>query len=122
MTLFDYLKINASELTLYFVTKKKITKLHGEFFEDPTPTDCISFPIDDEHLGEIFICPAVAIEYASKKNLDPKRETTLYLIHGLLHLIGYDDLEPKTKKAMRAKEKRCMGHLDRVKIQLKCYH
>jgi probable rRNA maturation factor len=106
-----FLKIECDEVSFYFVTQKAISKLHEEFFQDPTPTDCISFPIDKDHLGEIFVCPATAISYAKKKKLDPYKETSLYVIHGLLHLLGYDDLKEKARRAMRKKEKSCMRHL-----------
>jgi len=107
----EFLDIHCSEIGIYFVTEKEISKLHDEFFQDPTPTDCISFPLDKEYLGDIFICPSVAIAYAEKHSLPPLKETTLYLIHGVLHLIGYDDLSPKDKKKMRLMEKKCMDHL-----------
>ncbi len=114
-----FLKIPFEEVSVYFVSSKRIAKLHERFFQDPTPTDCISFPIDENHLGEIFVCPAVAIDYAKKRRANPYRETALYIVHGLLHLIGYDDLEKKAKETMRKKEKSCMRHLDRLKIFLR---
>ncbi len=108
----NYLKISHKNLSVYFVTKKKISQLHETYFQDPSPTDCISFPMNDEDdLGEIFVCPRIAMEYAGKKNLDPTQETLLYIIHGILHLIGYDDLEEKQRRAMRKMEKKCMAHL-----------
>lgn len=106
-----FLNIQCEEISVYFVTEKSIAKLHEQFFDDPTSTDCISFPMDNVHLGEIFVCPSVAIAYAKKHNLDPYHETILYVVHGILHLIGYDDLDPKSKKKMRAMEKKCMDHL-----------
>jgi probable rRNA maturation factor len=106
-----YLQVSYEELSLYFVTEKEIRRLHAKFFDDPTPTDCISFPLGDGHLGEVFVCPAVAQKYAKKRDLDPYEETALYIVHGLLHLIGYDDLEPKARRAMRKKEKSCMRYL-----------
>ena len=116
--LLSYLEIPYEEIAIYFVSEKQIASLHDRFFQDPTPTDCISFPLDNRHLGEIFVCPAVAIRYAKKRGLDPYREMALYLIHGLLHLIGYSDLEKKEREMMRKKEKSCMRHLDRVRIKL----
>src|SRR5438105_4062409 len=93
----SFLQVDCKEISIYFTSVQTISDLHLQFFNDPTPTDCISFPIDKDHLGEIFVCPAVAIEYAKKHNLDPINETILYIIHGILHLIGYDDLEPNSK-------------------------
>lgn len=106
-----FLKVDCKEISIYFTTVKTISELHQQFFNDPTPTDCISFPIDQEHLGEVFVCPSVAIEYAKKHAIDPLQETILYMIHGILHLIGYDDLDPASKRLMRRMEKKCMDHI-----------
>jgi probable rRNA maturation factor len=111
-----YLGIAPQEVSLYFVSTKMISDLHLQFFNDPATTDCISFPLDSSTLGEVFVCPKTAIDYAAKNNLDPYEEVKLYIIHGLLHLIGYDDLEPKKRSLMRKKEKSCMGQ---VKVQLR---
>jgi probable rRNA maturation factor len=92
------------EVSIYFVTQSKICELHEEFFQDPSPTDCISFPIDEAHLGEVFVCPKAALSYAK-----PYEELSLYVIHGLLHCLGFDDLEPAARRMMRKKEKHCMA-------------
>ncbi len=110
--IFSFLQIDCKEISIYFTSIQTITELHLQFFNDPTPTDCISFPFDKDHLGEIFVCPAVAIEYAKKHNLDPLKETILYVVHGILHLIGYDDLDTSSKQKMRRMEKKCMDHID----------
>jgi probable rRNA maturation factor len=111
LSVLDYLDAPCKEISIYFVTRRAIGKLHDQFFQDPTPTDCISFPLDQTHLGEVFVCPWVAKNYAEKKNLDVYEETSLYVVHGLLHLLGYDDLEAKARRVMRKKEKSCMRHL-----------
>lgn len=107
------------EVAIHFVDTKKITDLHDQFFNDPTPTDCISFPMDtpDENspytmLGEVFVCPKTALDYAKKHSVDIYEEVTLYVIHGLLHLMGYDDISISKRKLMRAAEKR---HLENLK-------
>lgn len=111
--LFSFLSISCEEISIYFVTDEEISQLHAQFFNDPTPTDCITFPMDALYLGDIFISPAAAIRYAPE---DPQEETVLYIVHGLLHLVGYDDLLPKKRRTMRKMEKRCMDHLKEVKI------
>lgn len=111
--LLSYLKIETEELSIYFVSSKKIASLHFRFFNDPSPTDCITFPIDSSFLGEIFVCPEVAIQYATKQGLDPYEETALYVVHGLLHLAGYEDRTAEKRRVMRKKEKSCMGELKR---------
>lgn len=114
--LVDYLRISTNEISFHFVDKKVITDLHKKYFDDPTETDCITFPISDDGsdyhiLGEIFICTDVAIEYAKKNEIDPQDEVLLYMIHGLLHLIGYDDIDKKDRTDMRKKEKSCMDYI-----------
>ncbi len=113
-SLLDYLGVDCEEIAIYFVSEKQISDLHGRFFNDPSPTDCISFPIDEQSLGEIFVCPKTALSYAAKKGLDPYEETSLYIVHGVLHLLGYDDLEEKARRSMRKKEKSCMRHLSKL--------
>lgn len=114
----------ADELIIHFVDAEKICQLHDEFFQDPTITDCISFPMDQDRsfgyqlLGEIFVCPKQAILYASENQLDAYSEATLYLIHGILHLLGYDDIEPSDEKIMRAKEREIMAGLKANNILL----
>lgn len=127
--LLQELKIYTDEVILHFVTKSKMGKVHEIFFSDPSPTDCMSFPIDPplkekstkaHHiLGEVFVCPQVAIEYAEEENLDPHMETTLYVIHGLLHLLGYDDLDPISRKEMRKMEKKCLKLVEHFSVQPK---
>ncbi len=113
------------EVNLHFVTTCVISSLHEEYFSDPTTTDCISFPIDgpekrDGHhvLGEVFVCPQTAIDYCKKHGGDPSQETTLYVVHGLLHLLGYDDLSEKEKRKMRTAEKRHMKNLIKKNLSL----
>lgn len=109
-------KRKAESVIVYFVTKKKISALHQEFFDDPTPTDCISFPLDEKDLGEIFVSPKAALEYVKHSKGDVYEETTLYLVHGLLHLLGYDDLSDAEEEKMRLAEKR---HLEKLKREKK---
>ena len=116
--LLAHLKVRCDEIDIHFVTKNAIAKLHEEHFDDPTPTDTISFPLDETHLGIVFVCPAVAKEYAAAHNLDPTAETTLYLIHGILHLLGYDDLTPKDRRRMEQKERACLRFLASRELNL----
>lgn len=104
------------EVSLYFVEKKAIKKLHQDYFNDPSSTDCISFPLDGPEeqyrvLGDIFVCPEVAMEYTQKNGGSPLNETYLYALHGLLHLFGYDDIEEKDYLLMKEKEKLHMENL-----------
>jgi probable rRNA maturation factor len=112
------------EVGIHFVNALRISELHAHYFDDPTLTDCISFPIDKDSnspyrvLGEVFVCPKVAMEYAAAHAKDPYEEVTLYLVHGLLHLMGYDDIEDRDRRQMRAAEKRHMKNLQQLKLYL----
>lgn len=119
-------KASCDEVSCYFVTPKVICQLHDEYFQDPSLTDCISFPMDDTEqipglriLGEVFVCPQTAIEYAAKHEEDPYTECTLYIIHGLLHLLGFDDLNTKDKAQMRKAEKKHLLNLKKLNLILK---
>jgi probable rRNA maturation factor len=125
--LLEKLDVHTDEISLNFVSKKRMGIVHDEFFSDPSPTDCMSFPIDPPSetkiphhvLGEIFVCPKVAIEYSEENNTDPYTELTLYVLHAILHLIGYDDIDPEDRKEMRVMEKECLSIVAPFSLKIK---
>jgi probable rRNA maturation factor len=125
-TLISFKKLSIQELEVHFITDKAMKARHQEIFSDPTSTDCITCPIDDPYdktnpycvLGSCFICPKTAINYAQAHEKDPYLELSLYCVHCFLHLIGYDDIDPKERKKMRNQEKICMNHLIEKKATL----
>lgn len=126
-TFLEIYQIHCNELSVFFVSAEEICTLHQDFFNDPSLTDCISFPIDLEMeandiyrvLGDIFVCPYTAIEYATLNGGDPFFETTLYLVHGLLHLIGYDDTTDELAAQMRQEEQKVLTCLKERGLMLK---
>lgn len=117
-------KQKADEVAICFVGTKEMCALHEHFFDDPSLTDCISFPIDDKEekhyrvLGEVIVCPKVALAFVEEHGGDPYHETSLYIIHGILHLLGYDDIKEKDRKKMRAAEQRVIRYLKAKKLLL----
>ncbi|WP_438482479.1 rRNA maturation RNase YbeY [Oleiharenicola lentus] len=105
------------ELSLVFVTDKKIAQIHADFMDDPTATDVITFEGDSAAslAGEICVSADTAFNYAREHRRDFATELTLYIVHGWLHLAGYDDLQPAKKRRMRAAEKRAMALLSAAK-------
>ena len=93
-------------LSIAFVSKMEIARIHEQFMQDGTVTDVITFPGDrDEGLaGEICVCPEVALDYARKNDLPFNQELSLYLAHGYLHLCGFDDQDQTQRDAMRDAE------------------
>jgi probable rRNA maturation factor len=84
---------------VYLVSSVKIARLHRDFLDDPTPTDVITF----EH-GEIFVCPAVAERQRGVEGLSLQDEVLTYIVHGLLHLCGWDDHVPADYEKMRRRQ------------------
>lgn len=124
--IFDEKSVSCDEISINFITEKEISELHDEFFDDPTPTDCITFPIDDiddvsnyKILGEIFVCPQVALSYSQQHLLDFEEELTLYVVHGILHLLGFNDIEEGERKVMREQEAFCMKLLKENQLILR---
>ena len=101
-------KIPPGELSLVFLTDPALARLHADFLDDPTTTDVITFAGDPGFgvAGEICVSADTAAAYARKHRRDFSAELTLYLVHGWLHLAGYDDLVPAKKRRMRAAEAR----------------
>lgn len=107
------------EVAIHFIGTKAMCQLHGKYFNDFSLTDCISFPMHNTFdlgystLGEVFVCTQVAFAYARKWGSDPYQEATRYMVHGLLHLLGYDDIKKKERSYMREAEERLLGHLQK---------
>jgi probable rRNA maturation factor len=100
----------AGELSVVFLTDPALAALHEDFMADPTTTDVITFEANPaaNSAGEICVSADTAKNYAKEHGRDLARELTLYVVHGCLHLAGFDDLEPAKKRRMRAAEKRAM--------------
>ena len=96
------------ELSLAFVSDPALAKLHEKFFDDPSITDVITFEGEPAFgvAGEVCVSVDTAQRYAAENGRGFSEELSLYVIHGWLHLAGYDDLKPELKRAMRRAEAR----------------
>jgi probable rRNA maturation factor len=93
------------EIGVYFASRKEITKLNERFLGHEGPTDVITFDYGGHMLhGEIFICPSEAVIQAKEFGTTPQMELVRYVVHGLLHLRGYDDRTPAQQKKMKRAE------------------
>lgn len=103
------------ELSIVFLTDPALAQLHADFMGDPTTTDVITFEGDPAvgAAGEICVSVDTAATFARAHGHDFSRELTLYLVHGWLHLAGYDDLVPSKKRFMRRAEARALELLTR---------
>lgn len=99
------------ELTLTFVDVAEITELNGRYMGREGPTDVLSFPMDDEPvdgvptlLGDVVISPAVAAGQYADHAGTLEDELALLVVHGILHVLGHDHVEPDETAAMRERE------------------
>ena len=97
------------EISLAFVDNPTIHQLNKRYLQHDEPTDVLSFPLSEPRsgrlAGELVIGVEVAREQAAQRGHDVQAELALYVIHGLLHLCGYDDHEPADAAAMRERER-----------------
>lgn len=91
------------------VSDERIAEVHGEFMDDPTPTDVITF-----HHGEILISLDTAQRQAAENGEPYEREVTRYIIHGLLHLAGWNDLAEAERKAMHEVQERILASIQEI--------
>lgn len=102
-------QIKEAEISLAFVDNSTIHRLNKQFLNHDEPTDVLSFPLSAPNArkleGEIVIGAEVAKVQAEERGHDVGAELALYVIHGLLHLCGYDDHEPDDIKRMRESER-----------------
>lgn len=106
--------VGRAELSVSLVEEEEIEDLHVRYMDEPGPTDVLSFPLDDADvdegdvrvLGDVVICPEVA---ARNNPADPGAEIRLLLVHGILHLLGYDHEEDDERAAMWARQERYSG-------------
>ena len=109
----DQLRIHPlAELSILLVDEDTMSAYHEKYLGEPGPTDVLSFPMDelrpptdDEEppaglLGDIVLCPAVTERQAREHGRSATAEAEYLLVHGLLHLLGYDHAEPDEKAEM----------------------
>ncbi|HJP16293.1 MAG TPA: rRNA maturation RNase YbeY [Acidimicrobiales bacterium] len=101
------------ELTVHFVDEEPMANLNTEHMNKIGATDVLAFPLDDPKrstnlsefllLGDVVICPKVADRQAMHHSYEA--EISLLLIHGILHLLGYDHGEEDEKQIMESRQK-----------------
>ena len=101
-----------AELSILLVDEDTMSAYHQKYLGEPGPTDVLSFPMDelrppneDEEapaglLGDIVLCPSVTARQAGEHGRVADAEAEYLLVHGLLHLLGYDHANPDEKAEM----------------------
>jgi probable rRNA maturation factor len=95
-----------TELSLSFVRPEEMAELHVRYTGEAGPTDVLSFPMgEDGLLGDVVVCP----EVAASNNSDVEAELRLLVVHGVLHLLGYDHEEDDQRAIMWPKQEAYAG-------------
>jgi probable rRNA maturation factor len=101
-----------AELCIKAVDEPTISSLNAQWMEKDGPTDVLAFPMDELRpglvneepvegvLGDLVLCPAVAVKQGETAGHGTEAEIELLTVHGILHLLGYDHAEPEEHREM----------------------
>lgn len=101
-------------ISLVFVGDRALTRMHAERLGDPTPTDVITFDLGARAgavEGELYVSVERARAVARAERVSARRELALYVVHGCLHLAGFDDRVPAARRRMIAAERAVLAPL-----------
>ena len=109
-----------TDLSILLVTADAMSELHQRWMDEPGPTDVLSFPMDELRpgtqdapaqpglLGDVVLCPEVAVAQAREAGHSTTEELLLLAIHGILHLLGFDHGEPEAEREMFAMQRQLL--------------
>ncbi len=104
------LDLNMDSCAVICTDDERIRELHQTYFNDPDTTDVITFDLGERAIeGEIYICVDQAARQAAEFGVSTLNEIRRLIIHGLLHLAGYDDREEADRVEMKTMEDRFYG-------------
>jgi probable rRNA maturation factor len=119
-----------AELGLVIAGQEKVRQLNRDYLGRDEPTDVLAFSLLPEqpaggdltpfvpppdgvlHLGEVIISYPQAVAQAEEQGHSIEREIAILIIHGVLHLLGYEDEKPELKRKMRAREKEILSSIE----------
>ncbi len=119
---------NDAEVGLIITGQERIHELNKAYMDEDRPTDVLSFPLIEpsaktefvaapdgkKHLGEIIISFPQSVLQAEEHGHTVEREITVLVIHGILHLLGYDHARRAEKAEMQAREKVLLGLVEKA--------
>jgi probable rRNA maturation factor len=117
------LKIEKAELGIHLVAAPEMTRLNEKFLRHAGPTDVITFDFSNPRPqtpdprrqlhGEIFVCVDEAVWQARKFGTGWQSEVVRYIVHGVLHLLGFDDSHAGARRKMKREENHRLRELSR---------
>ncbi|HOM16345.1 MAG TPA: rRNA maturation RNase YbeY [Thermoguttaceae bacterium] len=106
--------LHRARMTVALIDDAHIQELNRRFLNHDEPTDVLSFPMGSSRRGiegEIVVSAQRASAVADQYGWTPEEELLLYIIHGALHLAGFDDAAPREQSRMRRQEALCLKRL-----------
>lgn len=112
------LALPEAEVSILLLDDRGISALNERYLQKAGPTDVISFPMQDaalpaiqpQLLGDIAISVETAVRQAAERGISCEEELADLLIHGLLHLLGYDhETSADDRRRMRTKQRRILA-------------
>ena len=102
--------VKSGKINVVLVDSDTIRQYNRDFLQHDYPTDVISFPAEDRRSegyleGEVLACTEIANERAKEFGWTAEEELLLYIVHGMLHLTGYNDTNSEQQAAMQEKER-----------------
>lgn len=128
----EHLRLEQFNLGIQLLGSGPMARLNEQYVHHSGPTDVITFGYSTQETngtngtngtdaltlkagtllcGDLAICPAVALEQARSFKTSWQSELVRYAVHGMLHLLGYDDLEPVLRRRMKREENRLVKML-----------
>jgi probable rRNA maturation factor len=102
------------ELGVHLAGRVEMSRINESFLNHPGPTDVITFDYrtsSTQLRGEIFVCPQVACAQSGRFRVTWESELLRYIVHGVLHLQGYDDKNAGDRQIMKRRENRIVRRL-----------
>lgn len=112
----ELLQRSEADLGVFIVAAPEMTRLNETFLRHAGPTDVITFDYSETPTGssppalhgEIFVCVDEAVAQARRFRASWQAELVRYVVHGVLHLCGFDDTRPAARRAMKQAENRLL--------------
>lgn len=118
------LTIESAELGIHLVAAQEMARVNWQFLRHEGSTDVITFDHSETGSGvaaakfglhgELFVCVDDAIQQARQFRTTWQSEVVRYVVHGVLHLLGYDDLKPALRREMKREENRLVRRLEQA--------
>lgn len=105
-----------TEICISFIDDIHMRELSNSYRGIDRTTDVLSFPQDNKFLGDLVISYPMAIKNAKRYKTKIKYEIQRLIVHGILHLNGYDHKKKKKREIMRAKERELLDTIFKLKI------